>query len=76
MAVVSVRNLDDEVKRLLKIRAAANDRSLEAEIRDILTREAHQSQSPVAAWLEVAEQFRGVELEIPARRPARDPDLS
>lgn len=37
MATVTVRNLDDEVRRLLRIRAAGNDRSMEAEIRDILT---------------------------------------
>ena len=37
MATVVVRQLDDEVRRLLKVRAAQNDRSMEAEIRDILT---------------------------------------
>lgn len=38
MATVTVRHLDDEVRRLLRIRAATNDRSMEAEVRDILTR--------------------------------------
>lgn len=38
MATVTVRHLDDEVRRLLRIRAATNDRSMEAEMRDILTR--------------------------------------
>lgn len=38
MATVTVRNLDDEVRRLLKIRAAVNNRSMEAEVRAILTR--------------------------------------
>lgn len=37
MATVTVRNLDDEVRRLLKIRAAVNNRSMEAEVRAILT---------------------------------------
>ena len=37
MATVTVRNLDDEVRRLLRIRAAVNNRSMEAEIRHILT---------------------------------------
>ena len=38
MANVTIRNLDDEVVARLKARAKANNRSLEAELRDILTR--------------------------------------
>lgn len=38
MATVTVRNLDDEIRRLLRIRAARHDRSMEAEIREILGR--------------------------------------
>lgn len=76
MAVVFVHRLDAEVKLLLKRQATANGRSLEAEIRDILTREVQEPQGPVTAWLEVAKQSRGTELDIPARRPARDIDLS
>lgn len=37
MAAITVRQLDDEVRRLLKVRAALNNRSMEAEIRHILT---------------------------------------
>jgi len=36
MAVVTVRNLPDEVHRALRVRAAHHGRSTEAEIRDIL----------------------------------------
>lgn len=36
MAVVTVRNLPDEVYRALKVRAAQHNRSTEAEIREIL----------------------------------------
>ena len=36
MASVTVRNLPDEVHRALRIRAAQNGRSTEAEIREIL----------------------------------------
>ena len=36
MATINVRNLDDDVVRQLKRRAAANDRSLESEVRHIL----------------------------------------
>ncbi len=37
MAAINVRKLDDDVVRRLKRRAAANDRSLESEVRHILT---------------------------------------
>ena len=36
MAVITVRNLPDETHRALRVRAAQNGRSTEAEIRDIL----------------------------------------
>lgn len=36
MAAVTIRNLSDEVHRALKIRAAQNNRSTEAEMRAIL----------------------------------------
>ncbi len=44
MAQLIVRNIDEELVRLLKIRAAEHGRSAEAEHRDIL-REALQPQS-------------------------------
>jgi plasmid stability protein len=37
MAAVSIRDLEDEVKDRLRVRAARNGRSMEAEIRAILT---------------------------------------
>jgi len=40
MASVTIRNLDDEVVARLKNRAKANKRSLEAELRETLTRSA------------------------------------
>lgn len=38
MGSVTIRNIDDEVKRGARIVAAANGRSLEAELRDLLRR--------------------------------------
>lgn len=35
---LTIRNLDENVKRLLRIRAATHGRAMEAEARDILTR--------------------------------------
>lgn len=79
MAAVSVRNLDDEVKERLRVRAAEHGRSLEAEIRAILTEavqdseEHHLGRAVVAAFDGVG----GVELELPERTdPPRAPDLS
>jgi plasmid stability protein len=42
MASLTIRNLDQEVVERLKARAEANRRSLEAELRDVLTSVAHQ----------------------------------
>jgi plasmid stability protein len=42
MGQVTVRELDDVVIERLKARAAGNHRSLEAELREILGRAAHQ----------------------------------
>ena len=36
MASITVRNLDEWVKQRLRVRAAANGRSMEQEVRDIL----------------------------------------
>jgi uncharacterized protein (DUF433 family) len=36
MASITIRNLDDEIKQLLRVRAAKNGRSLEEELRVIL----------------------------------------
>lgn len=40
MAVLTVRNLPDDVHRALRVRAAQHGRSTEAEIRDILEKAA------------------------------------
>jgi plasmid stability protein len=40
MATVTIRNLDDEVVERVRQRAKANNRSLEAELRTIISREA------------------------------------
>jgi plasmid stability protein len=42
MATALVRDLDDDVYERLKARAAGNDRSLEAELREILTSASKQ----------------------------------
>ncbi len=78
MAAISIRDLDDEVRERLRIRAAANGRSMEAEVRAILTeavRPANESPGLLATLLERMGDLGGVDLELPARaspaRPAR-----
>ena len=43
MGNITVRNLDDEVINTLKEEARANERSLEAEVRYVLTRRASRA---------------------------------
>jgi antitoxin FitA len=45
MATLTIRNLEDDVVRALKERARRNDRSLEAEVRELL-RDAARGESP------------------------------
>jgi antitoxin FitA len=79
MASLTIRNLDDSVKKRLRVRAAGNGRSLEAEVRAILSQNAHAPlSSPPKTGLdlfrgirEVVEKYGGVELEIPPRTPMR-----
>jgi plasmid stability protein len=49
MAVLTIRNLPDEVRDRLRLRAAQAGRSMEAEVRDILARaslEPHETTDP------------------------------
>jgi len=46
MGTVTIRNLDDKVIKRLKMRARNHRRSLEAELRDLLS---HASQQPLIA---------------------------
>ena len=42
MASITVRNLEEDLKRRLCIRAAENGKSMEQEVRDILKAALHQ----------------------------------
>lgn len=57
MAQLVVRNLDDEVKERLKERANKNGRSLEAEVRYILS--ASVALTPQGFWRSIADRARG-----------------
>ena len=76
MASITVRNLDDDLKRRLRIRAAINDRSMEQEAREILkaalAAEAGPTKNLGTAIHELFAPYGGVELDIPPRDPKRD----
>lgn len=48
MAMITVRNLDENIKRKLRLRAAQNGRSMEAEVRELLTAAVDWGYSPPA----------------------------
>lgn len=77
MATITIRNLEDNLKRTLRVRAASHGRSMEEEVRQIL-REALSPETEVEANL--AERLRrrfqplgGVELPELTREPLREP---
>lgn len=77
MASITVRNLDERLKRRLRIRAAGNGKSMEQEVRDIL-RAALDEESPsgkdfIDGIRARFAELGGVELELPPREPAREP---
>ena len=53
---LSIRNLDDEVAKRLRIRAAEHGRSTEAEVREILTESVRTHRR--AAFIEAAARLR------------------
>jgi plasmid stability protein len=80
MATLTIRNLDETVKRRLQVRAALNGRSMEAEARVVLSELTVSS--PASNDLEedlgtaIRKRFAafgGVELDIPPRRPSSRP---
>jgi plasmid stability protein len=76
MASITIRNLDDDVKRRLRIRAAGHGRSMEEEAREILREvvgEARRSQNLAAAIRARVAPLGGVDLGLPPREPMRDP---
>lgn len=77
MASMTIRNIDEQLKSRLRVRAAEHGRSIEDEARDILKSALTETESPE---LNLAEAIRkrmeplgGVVLEIPPREPIRDP---
>ena len=77
MAGITIRNLDEGLKRRLRIRAAHRGHSMEEEARDILNTALAREESPPANLAEAIHglfaPLGGVELDLPPRTPMREP---
>lgn len=71
---ITISNLDDGLKRRLRVRAAENGRSIEEEARDILRRAVGETPPPRNLGRAIHARFAalgGVDLELPERGPMR-----
>lgn len=77
MASITIRNLDERTKARLRVRAAKHGRSMEEEARVLLRAAVKEDvpdrPHPADAVRERFQRLGGVELELPAREPIRDP---
>lgn len=76
MPAITVRNIPEETRRALKLRAARHGRSTEAEIREILE-EAVRPETRVKLGTELAalgKRFGGIDLEF--RRDQKPPEAA
>lgn len=67
MAAIVVRNLDEDVKRRLRMRAARHGQSMEAEVRAILEEAVREQDNFAEVLMETFGGLGGVELDIPVR---------
>jgi plasmid stability protein len=74
MASITVRGLDDQVKERIRSRARFNGRSLEAELRQIITRAASAdntaediAQTDIGTQIQAIFKGSGEGLELPPR---------
>ena len=77
MASITIRNLDDQTKARLRVRAAHRKRSMEDEARHILRAAlAEDTGTPHNLAEAIRRRFRplgGVVLRLPPREPMREP---
>jgi plasmid stability protein len=81
MGAVTIRKIDDAIKQALREEAAAKGLSVEAELRDLLTRtygpdarrpaDRKPGESRITYLLRIAPDMTG--FDLPARQPLEDP---
>ena len=76
MASITIRNLDDDIRTRLRVRAAGNGRSMEEEVRQILRSAVGRAERSRDLTSIIRSHFGpeyGVDLELPERDQAREP---
>jgi len=77
MASVTIRDLDEAVKRKLRVRAAQHGRSMEEEARSILraalAKTPRESENLAVAIRRRFAPLGGMEIDVPPREPMRKP---
>jgi plasmid stability protein len=77
MASITIRNLDDTLKRKLRLRAAHRNHSMEDEVRDILrtalAQDTASAENLADAMRRRIEPLGGIDLSLPPRGPMREP---
>jgi plasmid stability protein len=80
MTSMTIHEVDSSLRSRLCLRAARHGRSLEEEVREILrsvlAKEPKQSKSLAQAIHARFAPLGGVELELPAREPIREPEIA
>jgi plasmid stability protein len=77
MASITIRNLDEQTKARLRVRAAHHNRSMEDEARNILraalAEQAGTSRNLADAIRSRFQPLGGIDLSLPVREPMREP---
>lgn len=77
MASITIRNLDEQTKARLRVRAAHHGRSMEDEARHILRQSVAGGdvarRNLAGSIRERFQTIGGVELQLPVREPMREP---
>ncbi|WP_084411178.1 FitA-like ribbon-helix-helix domain-containing protein [Fulvimarina manganoxydans] len=77
MATLTIRNVPDHEREALRVRAAKNGRSMEAELRailrDAITPSAKKEVDLATSIRRIVEPIGGIDLPEIARGPAREP---
>ena len=68
MATLTIRNIDDETKRLLRQRAALHERSMEEEVRQILRSALHPHPTEGKPMGDLMVELSRLGLELPDLR--------
>lgn len=76
MATLTIRNLDDNIKAALRLRAARHGHSMEEEARLILKQAVQSPPIDKGLGTRIHRRFAalgGIELPLPERKPSRSP---